>query len=131
MYRASLTTAARRGSHRLWRADLAHACANYPRYPYRGDAQTTPATTTGHRVCCEAPGPGRGESGAPPQIDTTATVAERRDPPSGAIVGLFVSAAGAGMMLGCDLTPVSGALLGGSLGVAVLSFLEISSVRRT
>nr|UMO79090.1 hypothetical protein [Pandoravirus belohorizontensis] len=128
MYRASLTTAARRGSHRLWRADLAYACANYPRYPYTGAAQT-PATS--HCVCCETPGPGRGAPPAPSQTGATATAAECRDAPSGAIIGLFVGATTAGMMLGCDLTPVSGAILGGSLGAMALSFLEISYAGRT
>lgn len=133
MYRASLTTAARRGSHRLWRADLAHACANYPYYSSRGAAQTL----AGARSPCVCKTPGSSESGAsdPPQrTETIATVTECREAPLDAIFVLGMSAtalgAMAGMTLGCDANPVPGAIMGFSFSAMALSFWEISCAGR-
>ncbi|AGO82063.1 hypothetical protein pdul_cds_141 [Pandoravirus dulcis] len=129
MYRASLTTAARRGSHRLWRADLAHACANYPYYSSRGAAQTL----AGARGPCVCKTPGSSESGAsdPPQrTETIATVTECREAPLDAIFVFGMSATTAGMMLGYDANPVSGAIMGFSFSAMALSFWEISCAGR-
>ncbi|AJF98484.1 hypothetical protein TW95_gp1750 [Pandoravirus inopinatum] len=93
MHRASLTTTTRYVSHRVWKADLAQACASYPHYSSKGTARTP--TVDGCAQAHRTPPPGdsayeMAEEQQQQQTETTTVVVtERREGESDSLFAFF------------------------------------------
>lgn len=138
MHRASLTTTTRYVSHRVWKADLAQACASYPHYSSKGTARTPTVDGCAQAHRTPPPGDSAYEMAEEQQQQqqqqtetTTVVVTERREGESDSLFAFFLAATTAGAMLGIDSHPVAGAVFGASCGVMAISLLEIPRVRRT
>lgn len=126
MHRASLKTTSRHASHRVWKADLARACADYHCRSSKRVAHMS--TTNEHSRATRSVS---GVSDVPPHTETITTITEGREMEKDSFFAFFMGATTAGAMLGTGLNPISGVVLGAACGAMALSFLEMPTVKRT